>query len=63
MPVRANVCIYYEGCRYQQSVVMLQKEYKISIDACWANQVHCDDEKTDMEKRCSLFKPSPGAAS
>jgi hypothetical protein len=56
--MHANRCVYYDGCRYQQSIVQTQKKMGTRADSCFANQVRCDDEKTDMEKRCPLFKKS-----
>lgn len=55
--MKATFCAHHNGCRYQQDIVRLQKRYGVDPDACWAEEVKCDDQKGDMDKRCDQFRP------
>jgi hypothetical protein len=55
--MKAISCSHHNGCRYQQDIIQVQKRYGVYPDICWAEEVQCDDQKGDMDKRCDLFRP------
>jgi len=59
--MKATRCAHHDGCRYQQDIIRVQKRYGVYPDDCWAEEVKCDDQKNDMDKRCDQFKPTKAA--
>lgn len=57
--MEAKQCAFYTACRLQQKLLKDHSSGDFDPFSCWAQTVGCDDQKKDMEKRCSLFYPLP----
>jgi hypothetical protein len=51
--MQSTACPFYFACRFQQAIVAKLKDQGEPSVPCWADTVTCDDQKPDMEKRCS----------
>jgi hypothetical protein len=52
--MKSTLCLFREGCRYQQAMIQLQRQFRIPADASLAPVLRCRDEK-DMDRSCPLF--------
>jgi hypothetical protein len=51
----ATDCPFYTACRLQQRQNTELREKELPASSCYAEKVGCDDQKGDMERRCSLL--------
>jgi hypothetical protein len=54
--MKAILCALWVGCRYQQDTANKLRLGGMTPDGVWANDVGCDDKKTDIEQHCEFFR-------
>lgn len=53
--MQARECVFYTACRRQQIDHRALRDENRKATACWAEAVHCDDRKQNMETMCPYF--------